>query len=42
MGTRCNVMIKFSDTKIILYRHYDGYLEVTGESVLNKLRLAER
>jgi len=41
MGTRCNVIIKFGDTKIILYRHYDGYLEVTGESVLNKLRLAE-
>ena len=37
MGTRCNVVINFGDTKIRIYRHYDGYLAITGEDILNKL-----
>ena len=41
MGTRCNVIIKFGDTKIRLYRHYDGYLTMTGQDVLDKLRQSE-
>lgn len=41
MGTRCNVIIKFGDTKIRLYRHWDGYPTMTGQDILNKLRQSE-
>ena len=42
MGTRCNIIIKFGDTKIRLYRHWDGYLTMTGQDVLDKLRQSEK
>ena len=41
MSTRCNVIIKFGDTKIRLYRHCDGYLTGAGQDVLDKLRQSE-
>ena len=30
MGTRSNILIEYGSTKIFLYRHWDGYPEVTG------------
>lgn len=33
MSTRCNVIIKDGCTKIILYRHSDGYPDCTGEDL---------
>ena len=37
MGTRCNVIVKHGDTKINLYRHYDGYYAETGYDLITRL-----
>ena len=37
MGTRCNLILKHHDTTIYLYRHYDGYLSVTGYDIATRL-----
>ncbi len=37
MGTRCMVIIKDGDTKINLYRHWDGYLSETGYDLATRL-----
>ena len=38
MGTRCNVLLTYGSTKIWLYRHWDGYVSMTGADLANKLR----
>jgi|TARA_X000001382_G_scaffold95460_1_gene69888 hypothetical protein len=42
MGTRCNVVINFGDTKVRIYRHWDGYLSMTGQDVFNKIKSATK
>lgn len=42
MGTRCNVIINFGDTKVRIYRHWDGYLAMTGQDVFNKIQSATK
>ena len=37
MGTRCNVIVKHGDTKINLYRHWDGYYAETGYDLITRL-----
>ena len=37
MGTRCNVIVKHGDTKINLYRHWDGYYAETGYDLMTRL-----
>lgn len=38
MATRCNIQINDPNTEIWLYRHWDGYPEVTGEDMKDYLR----
>ena len=38
MGTRCNIKISYGDNDIYIYRHWDGYLSVTGKDVYDKLQ----
>ena len=38
MSTRANITINKGESKIILYRHYDGYPTVTGIDILNKIK----
>jgi hypothetical protein len=35
MGTRSNTILKDGKTKIVLYRHYDGYPSANGISLAN-------
>ena len=37
MGTRCNVVINYEETKINLYRHWDGYYSETGYDLAVRL-----
>tara|TARA_Y100000401_G_scaffold65333_1_gene52062 strand:+ start:832 stop:1371 length:540 start_codon:yes stop_codon:yes gene_type:complete len=37
MGTRCNIRIKAGDTKLWIYRHWDGYPAETGVDLARKL-----
>tara|TARA_Y100001937_G_C7079560_1_gene312248 strand:+ start:322 stop:792 length:471 start_codon:yes stop_codon:yes gene_type:complete len=37
MGTRCNVVINYGQTKINLYRHWDGYYAETGYDLAMRL-----
>lgn len=34
MATRCNITIEHGTRKLWIYRHYDGYLSVTGADIL--------
>ncbi len=38
MSTRANITINKGETKIILYRHHDGYPTETGIDILNKIK----
>jgi hypothetical protein len=38
MSTRANIVVSMGDTKVILYRHHDGYARSTGVDLVNKLR----
>ena len=38
MSTRANITIKNGESKIILYRHYDGYPTNTGIDILNRIK----
>jgi hypothetical protein len=38
MSTRANITINNGDSKIILYRHYDGYPTNTGIDILNRIK----
>lgn len=37
MSTRCNLILKYHDTTIYLYRHHDGYLSETGYDIATRL-----
>ena len=37
MGTRSNIIIKCGKTNIVLYKHYDGYLEGAGKDLYEAL-----
>lgn len=34
MSTRCNIIIKKGEDKVLLYRHCDGYPSATGRDLL--------
>jgi len=38
MSTRANITIKNGESKIILYRHYDGYPTNTGIDIANRIK----
>ena len=40
MSTRCNIIIHHGASKIMLYRHYDGYLANTGADLAEKFAAA--
>lgn len=40
MSTRSNVLVKYGENRIYFYRHYDGYLAVTGADLLRKMQEA--
>ena len=37
MSTRANIEISYGETKIMLYRHHDGYPAVTGRNICKNL-----
>tara|TARA_R110002051_G_scaffold3811_1_gene20416 strand:+ start:9600 stop:10037 length:438 start_codon:yes stop_codon:yes gene_type:complete len=37
MSTRCNLILKYHDTTIYIYRHHDGYLSETGYDISTRL-----
>lgn len=37
MGTRCNIKVIFGSTKVMLYRHWDGYPAETGADLAKRL-----
>ncbi len=38
MGTRCNIILKQGENLINIYRHWDGYLAVTGYDLTCRLQ----
>jgi hypothetical protein len=41
MATRCNVMVSFEANRLMLYRHWDGYLAETGADLAQRLKAAD-
>ena len=37
MSTRSNIVVNYGDSKIFIYRHWDGYLEATGYDIASTL-----
>lgn len=37
MSTRTNIVIRSGESRVVLYRHWDGYLAETGRDLHNKL-----
>lgn len=37
MATRCNILLLFGDSKVWIYRHWDGYPAVTGLDLAQRL-----
>ena len=37
MATRANIKIKNGETNVLIYRHWEGYPEVTGEDIKDKI-----
>jgi hypothetical protein len=38
MGTRANIIVNFGSTKLVLYRHWDGYPAETGKDLAINLK----